>query len=263
MRILVIGAGPAGLFATHAAVQLGHDVTVVSKHQKSHLYGAQYLHAEVPGLTIPETFEVHYVLCGEVEEYAAKVYGETPPDFVSPQRLVGTHKGWDIRSAYNQAWDLYGSTATRMSIAGPDGLRSLLDLVGADITISTMPANLLCYQPQSHYFTARDAWAIGDAPDRGIQAPRMVERNSVVCNGERDSGWYRASNILGYNTVEWPDERRPPIEGVAKITKPVRTNCDCWADTGRVWRAGRYGTWQKGYLSHFAYWEIKGALEKL
>lgn len=263
MRVLVIGAGPAGLFATHAAIQLGHEVRIISKHQKSHMYGAQYLHAEIPGLTDPEPFEVTYTLRGEAEEYAAKVYGEIPPDFVSPQRLLGTHKAWDIRATYDRAWDLYGFAVNRMSIAGPDGLRTLLNSFGADITISTMPANLLCYQPKTHYFTARNAWAIGDAPERGIQAPRIVEMNTVLCNGERDSGWYRASNILGYNTVEWPDERRPPIENIAKITKPIRTNCDCWADTGRVWRAGRYGTWQKGYLSHFAYQEIKGALEKL
>lgn len=261
LRVVVLGCGPAGLFAAHAATMAGHSVQILSRARKSHMYGAQYLHAPIPELTDDSPpFEVEYRLLGTAEQYAAKVYGETPPDFVSPQRLVGKHKAWDIRRAYDRAWNLYEGRIRDCQV-NPIVMAEL-STSDYDIVISTIPAQQICFHPERHFFKARKAWAIGDAPDRDQFAPALAGYNTVICNGTDEGSWYRASNILGHRTVEWPEGTRPPIEGIAEFTKAVGTNCDCWRDNSRpqFWRAGRYGTWMKAMFSHHAFYNMTQAL---
>jgi len=258
VKVAVLGCGPAGLFAAHAATRLGHEVEIYSKKRRSEMFGAQYLHAPIPELT-GEPFLVNYTLDGNVSDYRRKVYGDGITPEVSPESLQGTAKAWDIREAYYKAWELYWGRINDIPNIDSGWWHSEA-LADCRVVISTIPAPALCAYRDRHSFTARDIWAIGDAPERGIFAPSIAPRNTVICNSRHDVGWYRTANILSYRTMEWPDDNRPPLEHVAKVTKPVSTNCDCGKERVGWWRAGRYGTWHKGYLSHRAYWDITAAL---
>ena len=86
----------------------------------------------------------------------------------------------------------------------------------------------------------------------------------VECNGTRDVGWYRKATVFGHTTVEWPIRRKPPVKGVVTVRKPLSTNCDCWLnDRIPVLRVGRYGKWQKGYLTHHVVADVEKALGTL
>ena len=261
MRVVILGCGPAGLFAAHAAVLAGHEIEIYSRCRKSEMFGAQYLHEAIPGLSEGSGFLLEYFLEGSPEGYAQKVYGDVPPDFVSPEKLVGVHQVWDIRAAYDRSWVLYGEKVVNVDrITARDLVEATRPggfLAGARV-ISTIPARSICRRPAFHTFAVREAWAVGDAPERGVACPITVAEDTVVCDGTPDTGWYRASNIRGFRTAEWPEERRPPVTDIAKISKVVRTNCDCWKAEG-FWRTGRYGTWDKRVLTHHAFWEILGA----
>jgi hypothetical protein len=263
VKVAVLGCGPAGLFAAHAAVESGHDVRIFSVKRKSHMFGAQYLHCWIHGLTQPQPeYRILYLLNGKEEEYARKVYGDTPPDFVSPAQLEGEHPGWDIRRAYDRAWARYSDLIEPIEKLTARRLWGMVfdkaTLGWASRVISTVPAPDVCMYPDQHTFSSRQVWAIGDAPERGVACPVEVLPESVVCDGTPDVGWYRASNIGGYRTAEWPGDRRPPYEDIAEVTKVVRTNCDCWRAEG-FWRTGRYGAWDKKLLTHHAYWSILDA----
>lgn len=261
----VFGCGPAGLFAVHGLKAAGWDVTIFSKRGKSHMYGAQYLHAPIEGLSpsgeVPE--EIHYKLNGDVGGYRDKVYGSTPVK-VSPQMLENRHMSWDIRAAYDNAWELYGGqvldlevTPAALGIGSPDApAQPIMDWQEFDLIINTIPLNRICYQPDSHLFHSTQIWALGDAPDRGQFAPYRPERNTVKCDGTTGVGWYRAANIRGHVTVEWPGNRKPPLPAVSPVTKPLYTDCTCYRDgTFPVKFApmGRYGAWSKRVLSHHVY----------
>jgi hypothetical protein len=116
--------------------------------------------------------------------------------------------------------------------------------------VSSIPAKAMCDDRLRHTFNSRQVWAAGDAPERGIMAPISCAPNTVVCSGERDRGWYRISNVFGHTTAEWPIDRKPPIDTVSAVEKPISTTCNCWDFADRV---GRYGAWRKGYLAHQAY----------
>jgi len=262
----VLGCGPAGLFATHALVENGWNVNVYSKKRKSEMFGAQYLHAPIPGLT-GEAFEwVDYQLTGTIEDYREKVYGVNPIQ-TSVETLEKRHKAWDIRAAYNVAWERYAGLISEQNVT-PSFLNVVdwraitdmeplsLDTRNLDLIVNSIPLQSLCYQPDSHQFFSASVWAIGDAPERGSYAPFRPSPFTVMCDGTDDHGWYRASNVFGYATVEWPAKRKPPLPGVAEVVKPLYTDCNCYRSKRMGYQfkpVGRYGQWAKGVLSHHAY----------
>ena len=266
-RVFVLGCGPAGLFAAQAAESLGHNVTIISKLRQSEMYGAQYLHSEIPGLTDGSNpFKVEYRLEGSLDDYLSKVYGDVIPDrsAITVEGLVGTYDAWDIRYAYRAAFLKYMATINN-HLVRPDIVYDILTSHQPDLLISTIPAMSLCTVPEQHAFDVRKIWAVGDAPERGTFAPRFgIGENVIQYSGDRDTGWYRASNISGYVAVEWPYRRRPPVEHVVEVDKPVGTNCDCWLNAKRtkVIRLGRYGAWNRKGHTHQAYWETLRVLKE-
>lgn len=253
-RVAVLGCGPAGLFAAHAFYEAGWIISILSRKRRSEMFGAQYLHQEIPGLPAYQA-SLNYTLTGTVEGYAKKVYGGAlSPEKVSPSHLLGTSTVWDIRAAYYGAWDRYAGMITSMHVDPSDvhGIKQSFDLV-----VSSLPAPALCADmDRQHSFEAEKIWAIGDAPERGIFCPVDTPHFTVRCNGEDTPAWYRASNVFNYRTAEWPWDSKPPIENIAEVTKPIQTNCDCHLDKKFI-RVGRYGTWTKGVLSHQAYLTAK------
>lgn len=251
MDVAILGCGPAGLLAAHAAVQNGNDIRIFSRKIKSDLYGAQYLHEPITGITgMPE--EVSYKLVGTPEEYRSKVYGEEWDGTVSPEDLDEDHMAWDIRQAYDALWERYADLIWPMDILSHEQL--VQATAGAinrfDIVLSTIPRKVFA-QP-GDVFESMDIWALGDAPDKGIQTPIAPgSNNTVICDGTDSVGWYRISRVFDYATMEWPGWRsKPPIRGIAKVTKPLR--CHVYDDHGFHY-LGRYGKWEKGVLTTDAY----------
>jgi hypothetical protein len=251
----VLGCGPAGLFAATGLRDAGYRVRILSKPRKSELFGTQYLHAPVPGLTDAiEPVSVRYELRGTAEGYRDKVYGAATDLAVSPESLETDHQAWDIRRAYDNAWREWEPFIEAYPSIDPLMVKSIWAENMRSPIVSSIPATDICYLPDEHRFQLTQVWAAGDAPERGRYCPIDVAADEqVICDGTRDVGWYRHSKVFGYRSVEWPmrGEKRPPIAGLTLIEKPTITNCDCFGQT--VTRVGRYGEWTKGVLSHTAY----------
>lgn len=271
MKVLVLGCGPAGLLAAHAASYLADaQIIVASVKQRSNLYGCQYLHGPIPGLSLSRT-TVSYELRGTAEDYELKVYGSREPGrVVSPQEFSGKYPAWDIRQAYELLWSRYESQIMDVQLS-PESIAPMIEYYAPDLTVSSLPLPVLCQHPDEHAFTGVTCWAKGDAPALGQRVPVDVPEDTVWCDATRDVGFYRASRVFGHSTVEWPGHRmRPPIEGVVKFTKPLATTCTCFLGIGYsfdqrpvVLRVGRFGRWQKGVLAHEAFNDTIKALSAL
>lgn len=267
---IVLGAGPAGLLAAHAAERKGWAVQVISapnlagEPQKSELHGCQYLHTHIPGVTADGNGpgrKVSYRLLGTVDQYRRKVYGDAWSGSVSPDEYgpETDHYAWDLRQAYDQLWERWHSRIAAISVT-PE-LATALSKDVASRVLCTIPAPALCLRPQEHKFETQDIWAMGTNGSVGMEWPdgRVVNKlpyiapdMTVQCNGEDAPRWYRAATVFGQSTLEWPDGPKPPISGVVRVQKPLSTDCDC--HRGRRWyRLGRYGQWRKGVLVHEAY----------
>lgn len=254
MKIWILGCGPAGLMAAHAASTSGAEVKILSQKRKSEMFGCQYLHKPIPGISEGHGTLVDYTLRGTAAGYRQKVYGERWDGSVSGDDLLGRHYAWDIRSAYDALWRRYSPFVEQMDGIGP-GMMGIIvreaEAEGAQL-FSSIPAPAICKDKEKHSFLAERVWSIGDAPERGIFSPVTCEENEIICNGFDSPSWYRVSNVFGYHTTEWPwrDGKKPPIEGVSEVIKPLKTTCTCFPTVNRI---GRYGQWTKGILSHSAF----------
>jgi hypothetical protein len=257
--VTVLGCGPAGLVAAQAAADAGFDVMVMSKKRRSHLWGCQYLHAPVPGVTPLESTMVRYRLDGSTDGYAAKVYGPEYHGPVSPDEFESQHQAWDLRTTYERLWHAWGPSVIDVPFVNGNMAADVMpDLLRTGPVFSTIPRPVLC-NARAHNFHSAEVWAIGDSEEQRspIYPP---EDNMVLCNGDPDVGWYRTAKVFGYTTCEWPwrDGKRPPYENVAMVSKPLFTDCTCLPE---VTYLGRYGKWQKGYLVHHVYEDVTAKLQ--
>jgi hypothetical protein len=252
-QVAILGCGPAGLFAAHAVAQAGDTPIIFSKNRKSFMRGAQYLHQPIPGLS-GEPFTIDYRLEGSIEGYRAKVYGDMEDVQVSPESLTGIADAWDIREAYDAAWDLYNGQIMDTELSDPQTIWRIIDKYG-DV-ISSVSAKVLCKRPALHRFRSQQVWVTDFVKRLGAFADDTAD-NLVVCSGHEDDWWYRASRIHGQENTEFPIDidmaRLGAKSGIWRVEKPVDTTCDCWPEIDRV---GRYGSWKKGVLSHEAFYEI-------
>lgn len=264
MNVLVLGAGPAGLLAAEAARREGCRVDIVSqpdKHDrtrahKSPLHGCQYLHAPTILEGVPGTPIRYTLVGGDAEDYREKVYGPNWTGPVSPDEYgeAGEHLAWDLRRVYDVLWNGWGNEVAAVELS-PRTMYSVLDAYGPDLVLSTVPAPALCIDMENHGFASEQVWAIGQRQeDAGQDFAFPCEDNTVVCSGDFNVGWYRKARVFGVTTVEWPERMKPPLEGVVRVSKPLTSECPCWLRENNFVRLGRYGKWQKGYLSHQA-WE--------
>jgi hypothetical protein len=246
MNIAVLGCGPAGLLVAHACAMADKDFVIFSRKQRSRIGGAQFLHTPIPELTgeAADTF-LNFLFWGDIEGYAQKVYGDPQADVSWGSYEPGFHAAWNMQAAYDKLWAMYAR-----EIVDTDLNPLMMEAISADHAqvFSTVPLPSLCFDP-THRFFSQDVWIVdgGGAP-----------HDSVIYNGLANISWYRECRIFGTGFQEWPYEPRA-LQSV-KISKPLRTNCDCWH---HAYKFGRYGKFQKKVLINHAFEEARDALLKL
>lgn len=261
--VAILGCGPAGLLVAHAAVMSGWDFRIYSRKQPSKLYGAQYLHAAIPGLDTGTPKLVRYELRGTPEAYRRKVYGDDWDGTVSPEDYMEAHNAWDIRTAYQQLWEQYGDEIVHFEVDQlVSSMSGLVWFPAYDLVISTVPRKL--WAAPGDVFESVYIWALGDTEMVRVEPAYRPEPFSVVCESDWRVPWYRVSNIFGYCTVEWPyneygqaalrkmglKELGPPVEGASLVEKPLRHNSTAASDFIHL---GRFAQWEKGVLSTDAF----------
>jgi len=218
------------------------------------------------------------MLIGSIDGYREKVYGTDDPDInVSPGEFEGTHKIWDLRHTYKVLWREFHHTIIDHAV-NQRLLHNLSD--SFDMTFSSIPAPALCeYQDipgeiavREHEFNYQNVWidSLWYGPGLDDDPFKFGDyQNLVICNGKKiyvgnkaQTGWYRTSLIYGNANTEWSSQAAIPdrinVPGkIFNVRKPINTTCNCWPS---IVRAGRYGKWTKGVLTHHAFQEAMDIL---
>lgn len=247
MNVVVLGCGPAGLIAAHAAEQMGHKVRIISRKQKSTIPGSQHLQAPIPGIT-PHYAEytVEFVRLGTAEGYAHKVYGD-PTHPCGWQAYRGVHPSWSVFNAYDRLWERYEARIEDAPNIDEDTISFLR--YHKNVVVSTIPQPPLCTNP-AHVFEGVPYYILP------LELPQDDHnREIVVWNGLPHDHWYRWS-ILGERCSI---ESTQPMEGALEGRKAIYSNCDCHPDIIRV---GRWAKWRHGVLLHHVYTDVINKLKE-
>lgn len=270
--VAILGCGPAGLMAAHAAAMKGHPVAIFSKPDsdgkaaKSRLGGAQFLHRPIPLINNEEEPDamITYLCRGDAATYRQKVYGDDPTiPFVSMENVRDgmVQPAWNLQATYDALWEHLSGGAVNPASIGPAWVQAMVDANEFETIISTVPLPSIClvhngFEPGGCSFYTQKITIAPECIDPGLPD------NTVLYNGDLGRSWYRASRLFGVGSTEWSDlATRPPADGLVKASKPIRTTCKCWE--GDVLRMGRNGTWTKGVLTHDAFFGVADALHSL
>jgi hypothetical protein len=252
--IAILGAGPAGLIAAHAAgLSDAGPIAVFGRHEKSRIGGAQFLHSAIPLLSAAEPDRyITNIVTGTSDDYRRKVYGQgKESDF---GKLKVSHEGvedgsvvgvWDMKPAYDTLWKANEASINPVEI---DAAWLAENMVHFSAVFSSIPPMAICQRPGEHLFPYQEIYV-------DPRPAAFLPQDTIHYNGDPSPSWYRASRI-GDNAggTEWSAQGpKPPGIGAVTIRKPLWTNCDCWPEVTRV---GRYGKWRKGVLSHTAWNDV-------
>lgn len=244
-EVAIIGTGPAGMLAAHAAEQSGAVVTMLTDGRPSMIGGAQYLHRSIPGLTAPDPDGfVRFKYVGTPEEYSQKIYGR-PDAPTSWGKYTGLVPAWSLQAAYR---DLQIRFESRMRIEQVQG-SDIMGLCAAyDLVVNSAPRRLFCLH--QHVFSSVPLWVSSDRVD-------PIEPNSVVYLGD-PAPCCRISNIWGQRSFEYA----AAWHGAMKTYKPNGHACTCHPHDNYM-TVGRYGAWDKDQLTSDAYQQVHDALHAL
>lgn len=251
MKVIVVGAGPAGLAAAHAANAFHCETVVYAPYAKTPQLGPLLLQRPIPGISTghPDGTIYQRVIGGSILDYRDKVYHDINVN-INGDILQDHYHAWDHRIAYEGLWVKYHHLI-QDRLVQPSELRHMDE--EADLVISTANASTMCLDGgHTHAFvTAR----VAITP---IASYPMQPDNTIIFNGGDEYKWVRSSRVFGTEVTEWPMEHAPANGRV--INKPISTDCDCFPN---ILRTGRFGAWRNEVWVDTAYWDTYTALASM
>ncbi|MEK6860830.1 MAG: hypothetical protein AABY07_02555 [Nanoarchaeota archaeon] len=255
MRIAILGAGPSGMMAAHAAFQCGSLVDIFDSNpdQIRRNSGVYYLHDDcdllLDSVDIKQTIlGIELLSLDQISEiYTKKVYGNIAG--VSKVSVLDaiknpTVKGYNAGQAISRLWDLYGERVREVKITNLDHVLSLLN--SYDKIISTIPAGIL--YPDYKYESVNVLIKSSVAP---------LSDSFIFYNVNLNCNWYRCSAIFGIFTQEYDygvieqNELNCQYRMVKKVVgNGIKSNIE------NLFLVGRYGAWRKSTLTHNVYYDV-------
>lgn len=248
-KVIIVGCGPAGLAAAHAANGLGADIKIIAPKRKTPQRGPLLIQRPIPGinLTHPDGTIHQLVIGGSILDYRYKLYGDVNIG-INGDVLKRSYHAWHHGTTYDKLWDLYSQLIEDRMVTDHE----LFELHNqADLVVSTANAQSLCRG--NHDFRSAVVFV---TPDKASYPNQPT--NTIIFNAGTQHRWVRSSNVFGVEVTEWL-ARDAPANSIA-IVKPINTDCDCYP---HVLRTGRFGAWRNETWVDTAYWDTYGALESI
>lgn len=247
VKVAVIGCGPAGLAAAHAAVGRKAEVVVFAPKSKTPQYGPLLIQRPIPGINTnhPDGTIHQIVIGGSITDYRYKLYGDINIG-INGDILQPCYHAWKHRETYDKLWDMYESIIESW-ILSPSELGYLHQ--SFDFVVSTANASTLCRNRQNHVFSSKP---VAVTPETSY--PDQPD-NTIIFNANPEAPWVRSSRVFGVPVTEWPVKNAP--SRARTIWKPIATNCDCYPN---VLRTGRFGAYRNETWIDTAYWDTYNAM---
>lgn len=256
MRVAIIGCGPAGLAAAHAAHGLGAGVTIFSPGIKSPQRGPLVLQRPIPGITTDHPQYIRQlVIGGSILDYRLKLYGDVNIGIQGDMLREGYHC-WNHIETYDALWERYmkvgsGRADHVFEMVKPSFLYAMIESGKFDLIVNTAPLIDLCAHRVRHEFRLQAVQIT-----EGYSYPEQPE-DTTVFNAGDDFPWVRSAWLLGNSCTEWLPGTAPEHLSPITIRKPIGHNCNCYPT---VLGTGRFGAWKNETWVDTAYYDVRDAL---
>ena len=254
MKVIVIGCGPAGLAAAHAAYGQGCEVVIVAPKQKTPQRGPLLIQRPIPGINTghPDGTIRQVVIGGSILDYRYRLYGDINiginGDILQPQ-----YHAWHHQETYDRLWALYSHLIVNRHVSKIEMAKIHQE---ADLVVSTANARSMCdrypypVEYGGHEFVCAEVLTTPQAshPNQPV--------NCIIFNAGDEFPWVRSSNIFGHTVTEWTKNSKPPTYARV-IWKPISTTCNCYP---HILRTGRFGAWKNEVWVDTAYWDTYNAV---
>ena len=259
MQVIVIGCGPAGLAAAHAAVGLGASVRIIAPKKRTPQHGPVFLQRPIPGINTehPNGYIKQIVVGGSILDYRLKLYGDVNISITSDGILRDGIHTWSVQTAYVNMWEMYSGLIEDRALA-PHHVAHL----EADLVVNTAPLPSLCLEQHKQARFRHEFLSVPVALYFETSYLNQPE-NTIIYNAYDTPKWVRSSNVFGNEVTEYKPEDVPVGPGgfVEEpdriIQKPLSTNCDCHP---HVLRCGRFGEWNNMAWIDSAYYKTRTAI---
>lgn len=255
MKVIIIGCGPAGLAAAHAASGHGAEVEILSSSGKTEQRGPLLMQRPIPGINTshPDGTIHQIVIGGGILDYRYKLYGDVNIG-INGDILQPYYHAWDHRETYERLWAAYSDMIIPHHVKGSE-LATLHER--ADLVVSTASARSMCRSGQmigggEHQFRSQEV-AVTPYTSYPNQPP-----DTIIFNAGEHAPWVRSSMVFGVPVTEWLVSKAP--SSATRIRKPISTNCNCYP---HVLRTGRFGAWKNETWVDTAYWDTYNAIASM
>lgn len=255
MKVIVIGCGPAGLAAAHAAVGLGAEVTVYAPGQKTPQRGPLLIQRPIPGINTEHPHgTIHQVVIGgSIIDYRYKLYGDINIG-INGDILKPCYHAWNHVETYERLWTAYSDLIVPRTVS-PSSLSVMH--CQADLVVSTASAEAMC-RLGTATGVGQHKFLYGRVAVTPYTSYPNQPDNTIIFNATPDSPWVRSSLVFGVPVTEWLPEKAPGEATI--IRKPISTDCNCYP---HVLRTGRFGAWKNETWVDTAYWDVYNAITSL
>jgi hypothetical protein len=253
MKVAVVGCGPAGLAAVHAAVGLGAEVTLIAPRERTPQRGPLLIQRPIPVINVghPDGYIRQIVIGGTILDYRYKLYGDVNISINGDILATGYH-AWKHGETYDKLWACY-IEEPHPDVITEDRLVTSPELADLhkefELVVNTAPLRNMCYR--GHFFEGKTLWVTPET-----EYPEQPD-NTIIFNAYPNIPWVRSSRIFGVQATEWPSDNRPFRENARLITKPLHTDCNCFP---RVLLTGRFGAWKNETWVDTAYYDVRSAI---
>jgi hypothetical protein len=238
MKVVILGTGPDGLLAAHAADMAGVKFTLYGSRTPAEILGAQYLREPIPGMTL-ETALIEHNLEGDLKDYWHKAFGiesndplwfnganvtENPGlggDIEVPGNRSWTEYAWNLRECYERLWAAYANeiyqinNENRSSRIHPESPFVAETLKPFDLVINTWPRPK--WAGPGDVFERRTLWRM-----TGTEVPIQLKAdNTIIYDATKDVGLSSMAKVFGHSAIEWPGGHKPPIDNLASVEVPI------------------------------------------
>jgi siroheme synthase (precorrin-2 oxidase/ferrochelatase) len=252
VKVYVIGCGPAGLAAAHAAVGLDARVTVYAPKAKTPQRGPLLIQRPIPGINTdhPDGTIHQRVIGGSILDYRYKLYGDINIG-INGDMLRPEYHAWKHPETYDKLWDLYEHLIVPRKVSQYELFQMQDD---ADLVVSTANSNRLCRRAFPNGLHNFEFVQVAITPK--AEYPDQPD-NTIIFNAGSKHSWVRSSKVFGQEVTEWSVNDFPDGPDARVIKKPISTDCNCYP---RVLRTGRFGAWKNEVWIDTAYYDTYGAI---